>query len=76
MTNNFLILNSDKTHILLIGAKNSTQNVLDYNLQLDGCPVPSSTVKNLGIILVDKMNELYIYIVPYCVLCNPHSYMV
>ncbi len=26
--------------------KNSTQNLLDYNLQLDGCPVTSSTVKN------------------------------
>ncbi len=51
MTNNFLLLNSDKTEILLIGPKNSTQNLLDYNLQLDGCPVTSSTVKNLGVIL-------------------------
>ncbi len=39
MTNNFLLLNSDKTEILLIGPKNSTQNLLDYNLQLDGCTV-------------------------------------
>ncbi len=37
MTNNFLLLNSDKTEILLIGPKNSTQNILDHNLQLDGC---------------------------------------
>ncbi len=37
MTSNFLLLNSDKTEILLIGPKNSTQNFLDYNLQLDGC---------------------------------------
>ncbi len=51
MTNNFLLLNSDKTEILLIGRKNSTQNLLDNNLLLDGCPVPSSTVKNLGVIL-------------------------
>ncbi len=29
MTNNFLLLNSDKTEILLIGPKNSTQNILD-----------------------------------------------
>ncbi len=29
MTNNFLLLNSDKTEILLIGPKNSTQNLLD-----------------------------------------------
>ncbi len=35
--NNFLLLNSDKTKILLIGPKNSTQNLLDHNLQLDGC---------------------------------------
>ncbi len=47
MTNNFLILNSDKTEILLIGPKNSTQNLLDHNFQLDGCHVPSSTVKSL-----------------------------
>ncbi len=45
MTNNFLQLNSDKTEILLIGPKNSTQNILDYNLQLDGCTVTSSTVE-------------------------------
>ncbi len=50
MTNNFLLLNSDKTEILLIGPKNSTQIILDYNLQLDGCNVPSSTVKNLCVI--------------------------
>ncbi len=50
-TNHFLLLNSDKTEILLIGPKNSTQNILDYNLQLDGCTVTSSTVKNLGVIL-------------------------
>ncbi len=51
MTSNFLLLNSDKTEILLIGPKNSTQNLLDHNLQLDGCNVTSSTVKNLGVIL-------------------------
>ncbi len=51
MTNNFLLLNSDKEDILLIGPKNSTQNLLDYNMQLDGCPVTSSLLKNLGVIL-------------------------
>ncbi len=51
MTNHFLLLNSDKTEILLTGPKNSTQNILDYNLQLDGYTVTSSTVKNLGVIL-------------------------
>ncbi len=36
MTNNFLLLNSDNTEILLIGPKNSTQNLLEHNLQLEG----------------------------------------
>ncbi len=56
MTNNFLLLNSDKTEILLIGPKNSTQNLLDHNLQLDGCTVTSSTVKNLCVILDSNLS--------------------
>ncbi len=43
MTNKFLLLNSDKTEILLIGPKNISQNLLDYSLHLDGCTVTSST---------------------------------
>ncbi len=53
MTNNFLLLNSE---ILLIGPKNSTQNLLDNNLQLDGCTVTFSTVKNLGVILDSNLS--------------------
>ncbi len=61
MTNHFLLLNSDKTDILLIGPKNSTQNLLDHNLQLDGCTVTPSTVKNLGVILDSNLSfEKYI----------------
>ncbi len=56
VTNNVLLLNSNKTDILLIGPKNSTQNILDYNLQLDGCTVTSSTVKNLGVILDSNLS--------------------
>ncbi len=56
MTNNFILLNSDKTEILLIGPKNSTQNLLDHNLKLDGCTVTSSTVKNLGVILDSNLS--------------------
>ncbi len=56
MTNNFLLLNSDKTGILLIGPKNSTQNLLDHNLQLDRCTVTSSAVKNLGVILDSNLS--------------------
>ncbi len=32
------------------------QNLLDYNLQLDGCTVTSSTVKNLGVILDSNLS--------------------
>ncbi len=45
-----------RTEVLLIGQKNNTQNLLDYNLQLDGCPVTSSTVKNLGVILDSNLS--------------------
>ncbi len=51
MTNHFLLLNSDKTEILLVGPKKSTQNLLDHNLQLDVCTNTSSTVKHMGVIL-------------------------
>ncbi len=55
MTNHFILLNSDKTEILLIGPKNSTQNLLDYNLQLDRWTV-TSTGKNLGVILDSNLS--------------------
>ncbi len=42
--------------ILLIGPKNSTQNLLDHNLQLDGCNVTSSTVKNLVVVLDSNLS--------------------
>ncbi len=47
---------SDKTEMLLIGPKDSTHNLVDYNLQLDGCTVTSSTVKNLGDILDSNLS--------------------
>ncbi len=56
MTNNFLPLNSDKTEILLIGPINSTQNLVDYNLHLDGCTVTFSKVKNVGVILDSNLS--------------------
>ncbi len=56
MTNNFLLLNSDKDRDITYWTKKSTQNLLDYNLQLDGCPVTSSTVKNLGVILDSNLS--------------------
>uniref|UniRef100_A0A9J7ZN32 Reverse transcriptase domain-containing protein n=1 Tax=Cyprinus carpio carpio TaxID=630221 RepID=A0A9J7ZN32_CYPCA len=56
MTNNFLLLNSDKTEILLIGPENITQNLVDYNLKQYGCTVTSSTVKNPGVILDSNLS--------------------
>ncbi len=49
MTNNFILL-------IQIRPKNSTQNLLDQNVQLDWCTVPSSTVKNLGVILDSNLS--------------------
>ncbi len=56
MNNNFPLLNSDKTEILLIGPKNSAQNILDNNLQVDWCNVTSSTVKHMGVILDSNLS--------------------
>ncbi len=55
MTNIFLLLNSYKRDITY-WKKKGTQNLLDYNLQLDGCTVTSFTVKNLGFILDSKLS--------------------
>ncbi len=54
MTSNFLLLNSDKTEILLIGPKNQYSESI--GLHLDGCTVTSSTVKNLGVILDSNLS--------------------
>ncbi len=56
MTNNFLLLNSDKTEILLIGPHFFTKDLLYHNLQLDGCTVTSSTVTNLGVVLDSNLS--------------------
>ncbi len=57
MTNNFIILNSNKIEILLIGPKNRTQYLFDHNLQLDGCHVPCNiTTKNLVVILDSNLS--------------------
>jgi len=52
MTSNFLLLNPDKTEVLLIGSKNRQQNLSQHDFNILGCPVTlSATVKDLGVIL-------------------------
>ncbi len=51
MTNNFLLLNSEKTEVLIIGPKNHTSNNPEHGLTLDGRSVDSSSsVRNLGVL--------------------------
>ncbi len=48
---NFLLLNSEKTEVLIIGPKNTTCNNLEHYLTSDGCSVnSSSSVRNLGVL--------------------------
>ncbi len=50
MTDNFLLLNSDKMEILTYWTKKQYTEYLWSQFALDGCPVASSKVKNLGVI--------------------------
>ncbi len=57
MTNNFLLPNSDKTEVLIIGPKNHTSNNLEHCLTLDGCSVDSSSsVRNLGVLFDSNLS--------------------
>ncbi len=58
MTSNFLLLNSEKTEVLIIGPKNPTRNNLEHYLTLDGCSVNSSSlsVRNLGVLFDSNLS--------------------
>ncbi len=57
MTSNFLLLNSEKTEVLIIGPKTSTCNNLEHCLTPDGCPVnSSSSVRNLGVVFDSNLS--------------------
>ncbi|XP_047668210.1 uncharacterized protein LOC125141028, partial [Tachysurus fulvidraco] len=57
MSCNFLLLNSDKTEILLIGPKTSAHKLSQLNSHLEGCTITSSsTVKDLGVILDSNLS--------------------
>ncbi len=51
MMSNFLLLNSEKTKVLIIGPETPTCNSLEHYLTLDGCSVNNfSSVRNLGVL--------------------------
>ncbi len=57
MTNNFLLINSEKSEVLIIRAKPPTINNLEHCLTLDGCSVDSSSsVRNLGVLFDSNLS--------------------
>ncbi|KAL1281377.1 hypothetical protein QQF64_000180, partial [Cirrhinus molitorella] len=57
MTSNFLLLNSEKTEVLIIGPKTSVSNNLKHSIILDGCSVnSSSSVRNLGVLFDSNLS--------------------
>ncbi len=53
----FLLLNSEKTEVLIIGPKNHTSNNLEHCLTLDGCSLDSSSsVRNLGVLFDSNLS--------------------
>ncbi len=57
MTNYFLLLNSEKTEVLIIGPKNHTSNNLEHCLTLDCCSLDSSSsVRNLGVLFDSNLS--------------------
>ncbi len=63
MTSNFLLLNSEKTEMLIIGPKTPKSNNLEHCLTLDGCSVDSlSSVRNLGVLFDSNLSfDIHIY---------------
>ena len=52
MAANFLLLNSDKTEMLVLGPKKQKDILLNLTINLNGCTVVSNkTVKHLGVTL-------------------------
>ncbi len=57
MMSNFLLLNSEKTEVLIIGPKTPTSNNLEHCLILDACSVDSSSsFRNLGVLFDSKLS--------------------
>ena len=57
MTSNYLLLNSDKTEIIVLGPKHLRDQLIDGNFTLDGITITSrATVKNLGVTFDQDMS--------------------
>ncbi len=57
MTNNVLLLNSEKIEVLIIRPKNYTSNNLEHCLTLDSCSLDfSSSVRNLGVLFYSNLS--------------------
>ncbi len=57
MTSNVLLLNSEKTEVIIMGHKNHTSNNLEHCLTLDGCSLySSSSVRNLGVLFDSNLS--------------------
>ncbi len=57
ITSNFLLINSEKTEVLITGPKTFACNKLDHCLILDGCSVNSlSSVRNLGVLFDSNLS--------------------
>ena len=49
MANNFLLLNSDKTEVMLVGPDQLRMTLSSHLPTLDGFPTPNTSIKNLGV---------------------------
>ncbi len=56
MTSNFLLLNSEKAEVLIIGPKTSTSNNLEHYLTCDGWSVNSFSVRNIGVLYESNLS--------------------
>ncbi len=57
MTNNFLLLNSEKIEVSIIGPKNHTSNNLEHCLTLGSCSLDSSSsVMNFGVLFDSNLS--------------------
>ena len=59
MAANFLLLNSDKTEMLVLGPKKQRDLLLNLTINLDGCTVVCTTIKVLTCCTLDNYCDYY-----------------